>query len=298
MSRVSAGQPLAVVTKDAFVTWEMKELGRAARRQSRAIVVLDPRRISFDVTHGAPCLRNMERQRPTAVLGRVDVDALQSGARLLKLLQRAHFPVLNDADAFTTGRDKAEAALALSAAALPHPPTWVLGRPSEEWPPEGLTYPIVVKPIVGSGGRGVRLIRSAKRLAAIPQTRFPLLAQAYCGPVRRDLRLLVLQGQPLGAVVRTPAKGEWRSNSRLGATSKQTQVSEAVESLAVDATRAIGADFAAVDLIESDDGINIIEVNVCPGFEHFSHVTGVDVAQQLVSALVRIGERTLGGVPQ
>ncbi len=295
MPSIKGPRSLAVVTKDAFVTWEMKALERAARRAGHSIAVVDPRFAGFDLERGRLLLRRMEGLRPAAVLGRVDVDALQSGARLLKLLKRAHFPVLNDADAFTTGRDKAEAALAFKAAAIPHPQTWVLGWPCKAATLEGITFPIIVKPIIGSGGRGVRFVPSAERLAAIPRVHFPLLAQAYCGPVRRDLRLLVLQGNALGAVARTPANGEWRSNARLGGTSKPIEASDEVQSLAVKATQAIGADFAAVDLIENDSGLRVIEVNVCPGFEHFCHTTGIDVARHVVLALVRLGSNQSGG---
>ena len=283
------GPPLAAVTRDAFVTWEMKALHRAARTRGAPFRAVDPRRASFDVTHRTLAARSMKGRAPLAVLGRIDLDSLPEGVRLLELLKHAGIPVLNDAAAFLRGRDKAVTAATLVAADLPHPPTWLLGRPPARGDVRPQTYPLVVKPVTGSGGRGVRRITAPEQLASIPPGEFPLLAQAYCGPVRRDLRVLVLQGVALGTVVRTPRKGDWRGNAAQGATFAPAGPSPHAESLAVAAGKAVGADFAAVDLIETAAGdLWIIEVNLCPGFEHFTRATGIDVAGRVVDAMLRL----------
>lgn len=287
---------LAAVTKDAYVTWEMKALHRAARRRGVRLAVIDPRAASFDVTHRILSARTMEGATPSAVLGRIDLDCMTDGVRLLSLMESANIPVLNDAAAFHRGRDKAVTAAALHAAALPHPPTWVLGWPDVLEQARHLAYPLVVKPITGSGGRGVRRIESARQLRAIPAPEFPLLAQAYCGPVRRDLRVLVLQGEALGTVVRTPRAGDWRGNAEQGASFCDAGRDPAAEALARAAAQAVGADFAAVDLLETETELWALEVNLCPGFAHFERATGADVAGRVIEALLELAAGK-GGSP-
>lgn len=287
---------LAAVSKDVMVSWEMKAFFRAAQRRGVGWVVLDPRSTNIDVTRRTFGTRTMRHVIPTAILGRVDVDASMEGVRLLRLLEGASYPVLNGADAFLLGRDKSVAALRFIKASLPHPKTWIV--PWQERLEVGVhgTGPWVIKPIVGSGGRGVRLIREPGQLRKVPRANFPLLVQEYCGPVRRDLRVVVLKGQVIGCVCRTPKTGDWRGNARQGARFESTRIDSATAALAVAASAVVGANFSGVDLIETDQGAWVIEVNVCPAFAQFSEATGIDVAGRVVDALIELGDSgTWGG---
>lgn len=280
---------LAVATRDRFKTWEMKSLHQAARRRNCDISVLDPLNCVLALTRTEIVTRTMQGALPNVVLGRIDLDCLDAGVRLLALLEAADTPVLNKANAFRVGRDKALSALALRAAGIPHPQTWVVPRSVVRALAPRLTYPIVAKPIVGAGGEGVQLIHTERQLLLQRKDRFPLLVQAYCGPVRRDLRVLVLQGDILGTVARTPAPGDWRGNATQGAHVREVATPPHAAKLAQSASQAIGADFAAVDLLETDDATHVLEVNVCPGFQVFSEATGVDVAEHVIGALSALG---------
>lgn len=290
MSRRESSADFAVVSKDAYVSWEMKQLYLAAKKLGYHWVVVDPRHTSFDVTHQIIVSRTMKRLYPQAIMGRVDMDCLTDGTRLLHLLQDAKYAILNGADAFLIGRDKSKAALALKKASIPHPKTWVLSRKDVGKMARRFQYPLVAKPIIGSGGEGVTLIESRVNLSLLSKHRFPLLIQEYCGPVLQDVRVVVLRGNVLGAVKRTPQIGEWRGNARLGASVVAIPVTDELERLATQAAAAIGADFAGIDLIKTEQGTFVIEVNVCPGFQSFCDATGIDVAKQVVLSLASLAK--------
>lgn len=278
-----------VVTRDAYRTWEMKRIGLAARRLSLELVILDPRHTSVDLNSGRPLDRSGNAIDIDVGLGRVDADCLEAGARLLELLEGER-PILNGSQAFRTGRDKRSMSRALARAGIPHPPAWSVSPQEVPRLAPALPFPLVIKPAVGSLGRGVAIAKDPRALIAIAkERREPLYLQALC-QVKRELRLLVLDGRVLGAIARRPRTGEWRGNLALGAKAVKIPVKADWEKLALEACAAIAADFAGVDLALTPDGPVILEVNVCPGFYGFSQATGIDVAQQVIHALIARSE--------
>lgn len=276
---------IGVVTKDKFRTWEMKSLALAARRAGAGMTILDPSSCPLDLAQGALFELRDASIRVDACLGRVDPGCLESGVRLLEIIEQ-RIPVLNGAQAFRLGRDKRSMSLAFARAGVPHPPTWLV--PPQRIPSliRRLPFPLVVKPPTGSEGKGVVLVKGARRLLELAQkAQTPLYLQAFC-KIQSELRVLVLDGAALGAVLRRPQSGEWRGNLALGALAEAVPVDDTWSRLAVNAAAAVGADFAGVDLALTDEGATVLEANVCPGFRGFSRLTGVDVAARLIEALI------------
>lgn len=273
---------IAVVTRDRYKTWELKALHRAALRRKVELALLDP--LAWSV--GEEGLLD-ERGRPFdagVLLGRVDIDCLYDGVRLLLGAESMGIPTVNGSKAFQVGRDKILTTLALREAGLPHPRTWLLTR--EAGARLQLPYPLVLKPLLGSRGNGVRRIDSPAALKeALAAARGPLYLQEYASGVHRDLRLVVVGRRVVAGVCRRPPRGEWRANLALGARAEPFAPPEELAALAVAAAEAVGARFAGVDLLETRSGPLVLEVNVCPSFVGVSSATGVDVAGHLVEYL-------------
>jgi ribosomal protein S6--L-glutamate ligase len=103
----------------------------------------------------------------------------------------------------------------------------------------------------------------------------------------RDLRAFVVGGRVVGAIERTAAAGDWRSNVSRGASARACELPAALASLAVRAAAAIGADYAGVDLLPDADGsVFVLEVNGIPGWQGLQTATGIDVAGIIVDHLV------------
>ncbi|MCX8186665.1 MAG: RimK family alpha-L-glutamate ligase [Sulfolobales archaeon] len=154
-----------------------------------------------------------------------------------------------------------------------------------------LNFPLIDKPPIGSWGRLVSYIRDSVDLKMISEHR------DYMGPIikthvvqeviglGKDLRCLVIGDEVLGCMMRVASGDEWRSNVALGGRVENYPVNSEVEELAIKASKAVGAEFAGVDLLIGD-GYYVNEVNGVPEFKGFMKATGVKVHERLVKYLV------------
>lgn len=209
-------------------------------------------------------------------LFRLDVvptlDGVEPGLEHAARLQRSGTRVLNRPDAMLAAHDKLLTAERLVAARIPHPWTsWI--EPGKGIP--GSPFPCVVKPRFGSWGQDVYLCRTADDLPAILDavsrrpwwSRHGAVIQELVGAVRRDVRVVVAGTHAVAGAERTAAEGEWRTNVTLGGSVTKAEVPPDAEELALAAARAIGIDFAGVDLLPVDGGWIVLELNAAVDFD-------------------------------
>ncbi len=151
---------------------------------------------------------------------------------------------------------------------------------------------VVVKPLFGSEGRGImrvcdrelarRAFRTLERLGAV------LYVQQFIAGPGFDIRILLLDGQLIGAMQRFPREGDFRANiSQQGTAIRHTPTAAELR-LASAAAIATECDFAGVDLMYAADGNPLlIEVNAVPGWKGLARVCGVDVPDRLFHWLER-----------
>src|SRR4029079_1698405 len=153
-----------------------------------------------------------------------------------------------------------------AAAGVPHPQT---AHARARGPLPRISPPVVVKPRLGSWGSDVfrceciaELRRLLDELSERPWFRRKgALVQSLVPPAGYDLRLLVAGHEVVGAEERIAAPHEWRTNISLGGTHRAARVTPAACALAVEATDALGADLAGVDLLPMGDDYVVVEVN-------------------------------------
>ena len=198
---------------------------------------------------------------------------------------------VNGSDAIRICGDKWKTALALREAGLPAPRSVLaLGPEAVPSAAKELGYPVVLKPLNGSWGRRVVLLRDAEEAGAVleycaalpaPQTQV-LCVQEPIDKPGRDMRVIVVGGEALGATYRLAADG-WRTNVALGADSRPCPLDDDLAALAAAAAQATGAEIAGVDLLEGRDGeLYVLEVNAGVEFRGFVSACGVDVAGAIV----------------
>ena len=130
----------------------------------------------------------------------------------------------------------------------------------------------------------------ARRLLAGLQSRpwfrrHGALVQELVPPAGRDLRVLVAGGRAIGAAVRVAAPGEWRTNVSLGGTKARAEAGPAAEALALAAAAALGCDLAAVDLLPTDEGPVVLEVNAAADFDDDYVPPGASCDEDVARAL-------------
>lgn len=219
----------------------------------------------------------------------------------LSALKRWGVPTLNTAEAVRLCDDKAENSLVLEAAGIPTPRTLIaFDVDSAIKACEILGYPTVLKPVTGSWGRLLARVNGPDQARSILEQKKDLgsfhhavfYVQEYIEKPDRDIRAYVVGDRVLAASYRT-AK-HWVTNAARGAASEPCPITPDIEDLALRACAAVGARLAGVDLIETQDGLVVIEVNTGGEFKGLMSTTDVDIAGAIVDEAVetaRVGVR-------
>ncbi|GAA1083404.1 lysine biosynthesis protein LysX [Kitasatospora arboriphila] len=216
-------------------------------------------------------------------------------------LEAAGTKVLNSAAATETCGDKWRTSVALRRAGVPTPRTALALTPeAAEAAAEELGYPVVLKPLTGSWGRRVALLRdrdTARSLfeycEAMPSPAGRLVyLQAYVDKPDRDIRVAVIGGRAVAAVYRRSA--DWRTNVARGATTEPCPLTDDLAKLGVAAADGVGAGIAGVDLVEdARGGLYVIEVNHRVEFAGLQAAAGdrVDIGAAIAGHLVEEAAR-------
>ena len=182
-------------------------------------------------------------------------------------------------------RDKLLAHQALAAAGVPFPRTVLARQPSDVAKMVRLVGgpPVILKLLSGTHGKGVMLGKDLDEIQASLETVWALnttlLIQEYMNhDPGADIRVIVAGGRCLGAMRRVAQLGRFRANVHQGATVESYPLTDELEWMALQATEVMGLDIAGVDLVPTEGGFAVIEINSAPGFEGFEKATGRNVA--------------------
>jgi len=217
------------------------------------------------------------------------------GGYTLYALERWGIPTLNSAAAVALCDDKARTSLALEAAGVPTPRTFLAySLEAALQACESLGFPVVVKPVSGSWGRLLAKINGPDQLASVLAQKQAhgsvqheiFYLQEFVEKPGRDIRAYVVGERVLAASYRSSA--HWITNSARGATSLPCPVTQDIEELALQACTAVGAKLAGVDLFETPDGLQVVEVNSGGEFKGLMTTTDVDIAGEIVAEAVRL----------
>jgi RimK family alpha-L-glutamate ligase len=227
-------------------------------------------------------------------LARLDIreglDGIERGTGELERLAAGGVDVRNPPDALVVAHDKLLTARTLRLAGLPHPHTTLISPALPAAVPE---LPLVLKPRFGSWGRDVELCVTADELEAA-LVRLPAkpwfrehgaLAQELVEPRGWDLRVIVAGGRIVGAARRIAPSGEWRTNAALGAEVVPAEAPPLARSLALAAARAGHGDLFGIDLLPTQNGYVVLELNGAVDFRP-PYLTQGDVFAEAVAALL------------
>ncbi|WP_050779534.1 30S ribosomal protein S6 modification protein RimK [Streptomyces sp. C] len=210
------------------------------------------------------------------------------GLTLLEAAAAAGTTTVNDARSIRGVRDKALAAALGSARGLPLPPTYALARPELLAGVPDSAYPLVVKPADGSSGRGVHLVPSPDRLAALlPELAGEgmLVAQPYVPNSGTDLKVYGVGGELYATERRSPLHPDSPVRER------RVPLSAEVARIAARVGEVYGLDLYGVDVLLGPDGPVVVDVNDFPSFRQMP-----DAAARVARAVLDLA-RSGGGHP-
>jgi [lysine-biosynthesis-protein LysW]---L-2-aminoadipate ligase len=210
----------------------------------------------------------------------------------LRFLQSLGIPTVNSYSATITCDNKFLTSITLQEAGVPALRTLIAYTPGSALEAiERLGYPAVLKPPVGSWGRLLAKINDREAAEAILEHKEILgsyhhsifYIQEYVPKKGGDIRAFVVGGRVIGASYRSST--HWITNVARGAETSPATVSPEMEEIALRAAEAVGGEILGVDLVETDEGLKVIEINTGAEFKGLIEATGVDVPAAIAEYL-------------
>jgi ribosomal protein S6--L-glutamate ligase len=233
------------------------------------------------------------------VLPRIGTSITDYGLLVVRQFESMGVRVLNRSDAILNSRNKFRALQACAGKKLAMPSS-VLTRSSSDLS-AGLkrigSFPMVLKLLQGAQGIGVMLAKDRSSAESVYSTLLSLdkdvlLQQFIHEASGSDVRVLVIDGKVVAAMRRNAKRGEFRANIHRGGWGEHLKrLPKRYERLALTAVKAVGLDIAGVDLLESDKGPMILEINSSPGFQELEKATGINVAREMIRLALKRNRR-------
>lgn len=218
-------------------------------------------------------------------------EAVTRRLGVLHALGRLGVPVINDARAIEACVDKSMTSFLVARAGLPTPDTWALESYEQARAlarREIERGPLVLKPLFGAQGKGLKLIRAADDLPgpeAVAGVYYLQRFETVEGEGFRDFRFFVCRGRIVAAMLRRASS--WITNVKQGGEPFAVARDAGLEALALAAARAVGAVIAGVDLIVGREGPRVLEVNSMPAWSGLQKVAATDIAGEIADDVLR-----------
>ena len=230
--------------------------------------------------------------RYDAVIPRIGASVTPYGTAVLRQFANTGAYCLNSADAITASRDKLLAHQLLARAGIGMPITAFANSPKDTKDLIKISgkAPVVVKLLESTQGRGVVLAETSKAAESLVDAFRGLdanfLVQEFIAEAAgADTRCFVIGGKVVGAMRRQAMEGEFRSNLHRGGTAAIAKLSKDERNVARKAAKELGLVVAGVDILRSETGPKVLEVNSSPGLEGIETATGKDIATMIIEFL-------------
>ncbi|MEH6757576.1 MAG: 30S ribosomal protein S6--L-glutamate ligase [Parasphingorhabdus sp.] len=268
-----------------------KRLVEAAEKRGHEMQILNTLRCTMNITsHRPSILYNGETLTGfDAVIPRIGASITHYGLAVLRQFEMMGVWPLNESVAVGRSRDKlrsmqifAKHGLGLPVTAFAHDP-----KQTEEVLKIVGGAPAVIKLLEGTQGIGVVLAETPNSAKSVVEAfrglNVNILVQEFIKEAgSSDIRIFVVGGKVVAAMMRTGAEGDFRSNLHRGGTAKMVKITPEERSTAIRAAKVMGLNVAGVDILRANHGPVIMEVNSSPGLEGIETATGKDVAGQII----------------
>ncbi len=271
--------------------YSTKRIVEAARERGHVVRVLDHLHCNLVIEKEKPQViyHGEQVEMPDAIIPRVGSSVSFYGCSVVRQFEMMGAFTLNGSDAILRSRDKLQCMQILSTSGIGFPLTSFTNYSNDfdEIIASVGGTPLVIKLTEGTQGLGVMLAENNSSaesvIEAFNKLKARVIIQEFIKESRgEDIRAIVVGDRVVAAMKRTAPPGEFRSNVHRGGTCQSVELSESERDAALGACRALGLNVAGVDLLRSNRGPLVIEVNSSPGLEGIEGATEVDVAGAIV----------------
>lgn len=270
--------------------YSTRRLIEAAQTRGHEIEVINPLRCYINILESDPSIHY--RGEPIvadAVIPRIGASITFYGTSVVRQFEMMGVFTLNESQAISRSRDKLRSSQLMARKGISLPITGFAHSPDDT---EDLLKlvggaPVVVKLLEGTQGMGVVLAETQNAadsvIDAFRKLRAYFLVQEYVKQKDvADIRCFVIGDKVIASMMRKAKKKEFRSNLHRGGTAQLIEATPEEKKMAVKAAQVMGLNVAGVDLMRSERGPLILEVNSSPGLQGIEQVSGIDIASLVI----------------
>jgi ribosomal protein S6--L-glutamate ligase len=272
--------------------YSTRRLVEAARHRGHEVQVINPLRCYMNITSHQPEIHYKGEQLEgfDAIIPRIGASITFYGTAVVRQFEMVGVFCLNESVAISRSRDKLRSLQLLARKGIGLPVTGFAH--STQYTDDLIQLvggaPLVVKMIEGTQGVGVVLAETEKAAQSVIQAfrslKANILVQEFIKESSgRDIRCWVIGEKVVAAMLRQGPEGEFRSNLHRGGRAETVRITPEERSTAVRAAKIMGLRVAGVDMLRSNHGPVIMEVNSSPGLEGIEKTTGKDVAGMVIA---------------
>lgn len=278
---------------ELYSTRRLKEAGEALGHE---IDIIDTLHCYMDITSSKPTVRYHGEELPKydAIIPRIGASITFYGTSVVRQFEMMGTFSINESVAISRSRDKLRSLQLLSRKGIGLPRTGFASKPDkvDDVIKNVGGAPVVIKLLEGTQGIGVVLAETKKAaesmIEAFMGLKANILVQEYIKEAGgADIRCLVVGGKVVAAMKRQAAAGEFRSNLHRGGSAEIVKLTPSERKTAVDAAKVMGLNMCGVDILRSNNGPVVMEVNSSPGLEGIETATGKDVASMVIDFLAK-----------
>ncbi|ERI52359.1 30S ribosomal protein S6--L-glutamate ligase [Pseudomonas sp. AOB-7] len=289
---------IAVLSRNPRL-YSTRRLVEAGQQRGHEMQVIDTLRAYMNIASHKPQIhyRGQALEGFDAVIPRIGASVTFYGCAVLRQFEMMGVYPLNESVAISRSRDKLRALQLLSRKGIGLPVTGFAHSPDDI--PDLIQMvggaPLVIKVLEGTQGKGVVLAETHKAAESVLEAFFGLkqdiMVQEYIQEAGgADIRCFVVGDKVIASMKRQAKAGEFRSNLHRGGTASLIKITPEERMTAVRAARVMGLNVAGVDILRSNHGPLVMEVNSSPGLEGIETTTGKDVAGIIVEHLEKYAE--------
>ena len=289
-------EPRLVLLSRGPELYSTRRLATEAEKAGWLVNIIDPLALTIVVDEdGGRVLHKGWPVECEAVLPRIGYSITRRGVAIVRQFEQTGVIVLNTSQGILRSRDKLVACQMMAEARVPVPITAHVGA----WEDTDRAVrrvggtPCVVKSTEGTHGSGVFLVNSpqqARQLVfqMLERGMRPLVQEYIKESHGSDIRALVVGGEVVASMRRKAHGSEFRSNFHLGGSVSNVELTEDQREIAISSTETLGLELAGVDMLESDRGPLVLEVNSSPGLEGIEGATKINIAEKVASRLNKL----------
>jgi len=271
-------------------------LVNAAKAKGHAVRVIDHMKCYVGIEEGNPTLhyKGEPIKNLDAIIPRIGASVTFYGTAIVRQFEMMQVFTANSSQSIVRSRDKLRSLQVLCKAGVGIPKTAFASQSSET---ENLIHqvggaPLVIKLLEGTQGIGVVLAETKKAATSVIEAFYGLEADILIQEFVKesngtDIRAFVIDGEVVGAIKRKGKEGEFRSNLHRGGKGTVIELTQEEKTAAQKAARAMRLSIAGVDMLQSDRGPLILEVNSSPGLEGIETITKIDIAGKIIEYIER-----------